>query len=476
MKYILSVFGFLMPFIALGQFSDIAASHPHADAIEYAYDEGLVDGYPDGTYKPDQTINRAEFVKIALEAEFEKRSSMHEPISFTYADVLDNEWYSTYIAEATGRGIVSGYPDGTFRPANPVNYAEAAKILSGIYDLPLRGINYDHYEWYGQYFMRIDGMGARPRWEIAPEDLLTRGEMAEMIYVIETTMFADEFGFGKMLPEDCYADEEYDADDKMCYIIEEYADEDDYSDALTDSEHDHWSHENDLPEGTLYGIVDDEINLIDGETYPADEMIWGAFINLVPAQYRTNIAQLLIYEGEDDTLAFVSPLGETNEQWVLAVNIWADMFTKDEEVADMRDFQQTLIHEFAHVLTLNDTQIYPAEERRDCPNTYFTDEGCTNKEAILNQFVHRFWHHDAPGFHIDNEFGSDFYAENKSQFINEYAATNPVEDLAESFLHFVYAPKPTGDLTVAQQKMNFFYDFPSLVKLRKDLREGIKVP
>ena len=60
---------------------------------------------------------------------------------------------------------------------------------------------------------------------------------------------------------------------------------------------------------------------------------------------------------------------------------------------------------------------------------------------------------------------SDFYQEYAGQFVSEYAATSPEEDLAESFMYFIFSPEPSRD-TISAQKIRFFYDFPELVALR----------
>jgi hypothetical protein len=65
-----------------------------------------------------------------------------------------------------------------------------------------------------------------------------------------------------------------------------------------------------------------------------------------------------------------------------------------------------------------------------------------------------------------------FYEKYKSRFVREYASTNPVEDIAESWTAFILRPTPQND-TVADQKINFFYKFPELVELRYQIINGI---
>lgn len=96
--------------------------------IYTAVKTGIVEGYDDGSFRPDQQINRAEALKILLEAtEFADASRMQEARSFS--DVSDDDWFGDYVTTATQQEIVRGYEDGTFRPGQPITRAEAAKII-----------------------------------------------------------------------------------------------------------------------------------------------------------------------------------------------------------------------------------------------------------------------------------------------------------------------------------------------------------
>ena len=58
-----------------------------------------------------------------------------------------------------------------------------------------------------------------------------------------------------------------------------------------------------------------------------------------------------------------------------------------------------------------------------------------------------------------------FYKKYQDQFVGDYAVTHPAEDIAESFTHFVFSPKPAGE-SIRDQKVRFFYEYPELVELR----------
>lgn len=158
-------------------FSDVGQKTAYADAIEFVKSEGIVEGYSDGFYKPLNNINRAEFVKILIEFQFPEEIAAASG-SACFNDVQGTEWYAKYVCFAKTEGIIGGYPDGTFQAGNDVNVAEALKIvLETVYgSVPdVEG------EWYQKYVTYAEGKGLMLGWKDVSE-LLTRGEMAELIY------------------------------------------------------------------------------------------------------------------------------------------------------------------------------------------------------------------------------------------------------------------------------------------------------
>lgn len=107
-------------------FSDLGETHDNYDAIIYLYGEGMINGYGDGTFKPNNTLNRAELLKILVEGSGETPSvdQYHD----CFSDVT-TDWYAPYVCYAKEQGWVSGYPDGSFKPGDAVNKVEALKML-----------------------------------------------------------------------------------------------------------------------------------------------------------------------------------------------------------------------------------------------------------------------------------------------------------------------------------------------------------
>lgn len=103
-------------------FNDVPGNHWAADYIGYMQQFGIITGYPDGSFRPDAPVARAEFAAIA--SRFEKLTEGTK----SFADVPADYWAAKYINFAATRGWVTGYTDGTFRPENPIARAEVAAV------------------------------------------------------------------------------------------------------------------------------------------------------------------------------------------------------------------------------------------------------------------------------------------------------------------------------------------------------------
>lgn len=169
---------FLVSSSASATFVD-TSGHKYEDAILFVQSRGVVEGYADGSYKPDALVNRAEFVKILIEAANVNTALLCRIASFP--DVPGDTWYFSYVQAARCASIIGGYPDGTFKPASNVNFAEAAKIVSNVFNLPIdeSGISS---VWWQPFVNALDRVNAVPAPRPHAEDLLTRGQMAEIIY------------------------------------------------------------------------------------------------------------------------------------------------------------------------------------------------------------------------------------------------------------------------------------------------------
>lgn len=107
-------------------FTDVAATSWYNNAISTLTHMGILSGDPDGSFRPDESITRAEFTKIAVSF-FDKTGSY---VAGTYSDVSANAWYADFIDAAVDLGLIEGYPDGTIRPQASITRAEACTIVN----------------------------------------------------------------------------------------------------------------------------------------------------------------------------------------------------------------------------------------------------------------------------------------------------------------------------------------------------------
>lgn len=214
----------------------------------------------------------------------------------------------------------------------------------------------------------------------------------------------------------------------------------------------------------------------------AQQKLWDFFIDIIPAARRAEVTQFAVFtDGPNATLGSVEQLDDPR-YWQLDMDI--------QDGQSFADLSTTLIHEFAHLLTLNESQVVPDMDVFENPNdpqvfdhaaagcpTYFMLEGCSRPVSYINNFYNRFW----AGLYTEwkmidaesddatrNRKLDDFYYRYSNQFSSSYAVTSPEEDIAESFMYFIFNPRPVGN-NIAAQKQLFFYEAPELVALREHI-------
>jgi uncharacterized secreted protein with C-terminal beta-propeller domain len=169
-----------------GNFSDVQERDLKYDAIQYLKSEQVIEGYQDGTFKPNNRINRAEFTKIIIASLYTQQEidNCLAVTNLSYPDVPQDSWFAPYVCVASQNGIVSGYPDGTFRPADNINFAEASKIISESFDTNSSTLT-ESDEWYSNYVASLQAASAIPSTIDSVEIQITRGDMSEMIYRLD---------------------------------------------------------------------------------------------------------------------------------------------------------------------------------------------------------------------------------------------------------------------------------------------------
>ncbi|TXK79855.1 S-layer homology domain-containing protein [Paenibacillus sp. N3.4] len=168
-------------------FSDIAG-HWAEETIKQAVRQGIVNGYTDGSFKPDATITRAEIVTMLMNAW--KPSNGNTTLSFTDTNEITT-WAKKAITQAVESGILSGYTDGSFRPDGNIARMEMAMMIAKAYGAKIptdvaTGFSDESEipEWAkGAVFMikQIGIVKGRDGNQFAPKETVTRAEAVTVI-------------------------------------------------------------------------------------------------------------------------------------------------------------------------------------------------------------------------------------------------------------------------------------------------------
>lgn len=217
--------------------------------------------------------------------------------------------------------------------------------------------------------------------------------------------------------------------------------------------------------GTVYTVQPDG-NLQPKPTQSHQD-VWNLFTKIAGKEVIVN--KLLSFEvfndPDNDTAASLWPSSNDGKSWHMNVN---QAFANDR-----KDFIHTLVHEYGHILTLSSDQV--SQISGACPR-FELSEGCAKNNSYIQAFHSKFWtkyKDDIPSNDgEDSDQVNQFYNSNKSDFVSEYASTNPAEDIAESWAIFVLRAPAKGN-TNADKKIQFFYDYPELVAQRDKIRLAV---
>ena len=137
------------------KFSDLEETHWAYEGINKLVEKGIIVGYPDGTFKPEGNITRAELVKIVnMVFEYTQKQD-----ATNFSDVTAEYWFYDNVLMAQEAGYIVGYPDGTFKPDGLITREEFCKILDVINNfvgLPLASAPADEVSpWAVEYINRV---------------------------------------------------------------------------------------------------------------------------------------------------------------------------------------------------------------------------------------------------------------------------------------------------------------------------------
>ncbi|OGJ43242.1 hypothetical protein A2974_03275 [Candidatus Peregrinibacteria bacterium RIFCSPLOWO2_01_FULL_48_20] len=169
-------------------FSDVDFGDDNAEAISYLETNGIVSGYPNGSFKPNNPLNRAELMKILVEG------AGYDPDENSYKNCFPDvaeDWYAKYVCFAEEEGWVEGYDDGTFKPESYVNKVEAVKMLLEVMNVDLETASNKVYtdvklgQWYTNYINTAYELGLLEEDADSyyyPDHEITRGAVSENLY------------------------------------------------------------------------------------------------------------------------------------------------------------------------------------------------------------------------------------------------------------------------------------------------------
>lgn len=188
MRRLLALLGITFPLLVLAYgttnlpYSDAPRDRATAVAVSFLTDEGILEGYADGTFRPRQPVNRAEFLKVLMMG---LQNALPQPSAACFPDVPANQWFAPAVCRAKALGLVEGNnlpgiprEQWRFLPARTVNYAEAVKMLVLGFAVPQTAMQSN--EWYTPYITAAAREGLTLS-GVAPGSLLNRGEVAQLV-------------------------------------------------------------------------------------------------------------------------------------------------------------------------------------------------------------------------------------------------------------------------------------------------------
>ncbi len=203
--------------------------------------------------------------------------------------------------------------------------------------------------------------------------------------------------------------------------------------------------------------------------------IWDLVRKVVPLNQLEKMSEFMIYNGEvSGSAGYVFEKTADLSKWQMGIAInyaYEGGFNNKGELA------YTIIHEFGHILTLNDVQLNASISQGDC-NNYYPGEGCAKENSYINELYQKYWK-DIKDEHTkaqDSQNGQeDFYNKYSNRFVTNYASTNPGEDIAEVFATFVTRKEKPSGATIAEKKILLMYNRNTLVDFRNHIRKNLNL-
>ena len=282
----------------------------------------------------------------------------------------------------------------------------------------------------------------------------------------------------------CYQEDFYDGFDEETEWSDEDFEDGNSDGDFDDEDHDDHNHSEGVAILTSYKIIGESIvkiqdfnvsgNMVSFQQDIAKhQAMFEYYSKLIPIENRQNITEFIVFHGEGELYGYVEPIDHNDlSKWRMGLAI--DQASAIDAIDFGNEFAYTVVHEFGHVLTLNNEQVAVGGSENTCPN-FHTGEGCSGANSYINALYELGWADIYQEFVNSGGDGYAIYDKYPDRFVTEYAATNPGEDIAEVFTVFVIQEQMPSGNSIADQKVRMMYDYPELVQLRTQIRQDPSV-
>lgn len=184
-----------MPGVCFAAYTDVPTTHPAHAAITALSEQGVLQGYANGSFRPDDLVTRAAAVKILALAFFDQKYIQSMGAYTTYDDVPLDSWYAPYVETLRQNGAIQGPPVHQFDAQRPINKAELLKMLVVLQRMNIHAYAEENKPlsidiptadaWYYPYIahgIAITAIQPNTVGLLEPSAQLTRAETAKIVY------------------------------------------------------------------------------------------------------------------------------------------------------------------------------------------------------------------------------------------------------------------------------------------------------
>lgn len=196
------LFGSLGTVSAQPTFSDIDASAPYYQQVQLLAALGVISGDPDGSFRPNDSLTRSEFAKLAVHLLDKQDEAVAGAQTSAFSDLPPDHWALRYINYCVKNGLILGYPDGTFHPDETLPYSQALTIV-------LRMLGYTTQDvgpfWPDNYIQKAATLGLTDGMSLTADQPILRGEAILVLgRALETELNPSATGNVKKTPLDMF--------------------------------------------------------------------------------------------------------------------------------------------------------------------------------------------------------------------------------------------------------------------------------